>query len=197
MPDARWTALAVVLAACTPSGPIADGPGYRPQSIAPSSASAVGSVAPVAPPPSTGGPVYRFDYVLSSERPGGAPTNATYSLSIQEHEKGTQRVGQNVPLQAGAPAGSSGPAPVVARVDIGFKVTATFEVTGPTLSLHSAVEFSTIGDATVPAGPVGIDRVTTDSTTVVTPGQETQVAIMEEAHSHRKYKLVVTATKIR
>jgi hypothetical protein len=141
---------------------------------APPSTAPVSAAAPSAP-----APVYRLEYELTSERPGGTPTSDSYALSVEDHGAGSLHVETNMPV---APA---------ARAEVGLGLKASVESAGDAISLHSIAELSVVAD------PPAIDKASADTTTVVTPGKETPVAVLEDAASHRKYRLAVTATKLR
>lgn len=126
--------------------------------------------------------VYRLDFALASDGGSGdAPTKNAYSLTLEERNAGTIVTGENVPLQPGA-----APSP---RQDVGVKIKCEYHVVDGRLLVHDALEMSS---ATAPA----IEKLVAQGDAVVTPGHETQVALVEDPTSHRRVRLTVTATKV-
>lgn len=127
--------------------------------------------------------VYRFDFVLSSND-GTAPSPATsFTLNLEEGDKGEVHVGKNVVLQSPS---STGAAP---RQDVGLKVGARWNAAGDDVLLEVVTEMSAFEP------PTTIRKVVTKGDAVAPAGKPTLVASLDDDHKH--YQLMVTPTKLR
>jgi hypothetical protein len=138
--------------------------------------------------------VYRFDFVLgTSDGSGAAPTTSSFTLSMQEGDKGEVHVGKNVALSQPSVAPSGAPAPSVgstsARQDVGLKVAAQFRTVGEEPLLDVSLEMSTFDP------PSTIRKVVAKSDALAFSGKPVVVTSLEE--DHKRYQLTVTATKVR
>lgn len=131
--------------------------------------------------------VYRFDFVLSTEDGTGAPSLTSFTLNLQELEKGEVSVGKNVALPA---AGATSPAPAAgARHDVGIKVSAVCRAVGDDVLLEVNAEVSSFEP------PTTIRRLIARGDALAAPGKPTLVATLEE--DHKRHQLTVTSTKLR
>jgi hypothetical protein len=159
--------------------------GCAPQQTCP----AVTTAASPHPPPQDRA-VYRFDFGLTTNDGTGAPpTTSSFTLNLQEHDKGEVHVGKNVALASAAPApgatgGASGP-----RQDVGLKVAAQFHIVGGEPLLDTSLEMSTFDP------PSTIRKVVAKSDAFALAGKPVLVTSLEE--DHKRYQLTVTATKVR
>jgi len=140
--------------------------------------------------------VYRFDFVLAANdgsAPGGAGT--TFSLVLQEAEKGEVVVGRNVSLATPPPPPpAGGPGPSIgstARQDVGTKVAASFRMTssGDDVILDVATELSTFEP------PTSVRKMVMKGNAIATPGKPALVTTLDD--DHKKLQLTVTATRLR
>lgn len=136
-------------------------------------------------------PVYRFDFGLStSDGTGAAPTTSSFTLSMQEGDKGEVHVGKNVALSApsvgGAAASSTASGP---RQDVGLKVAAQFRVVGDDPLLDVSLEMSSFDP------PSTIRKVVAKSDVLASAGKPAIVTSLED--DHKRYQLTVTATRVR
>jgi hypothetical protein len=141
--------------------------------------------------------VYRFDFVLAANdgsAPGGGGT--TFSLVLQEAEKGEVVVGKNVSLASSPPSSppAGGPGPSfgsMARQDVGTKVAASFRMTstGDDVILDVATELSTFEP------PTSVRKMVMKGNAIATPGKPALVTTLDD--DHKKLQLTVTATKLR
>ena len=163
-----------------------------PRASAPSADAAASTPAssPQAPPRTAGSSerhVYRFDFVLSSDEGGAAPTSASFTLNLQELEKGEVVFGKNVALST-AGATASGPAPI-ARQDVGIKVSVICRAVGDEVVLEVSAEVSSFEP------PSTVRKVVSRGSALATPGKPSLVATLDE--DHQRHRLTVTATKLR
>lgn len=146
------------------------------------------AAAPHAPP--TDRAVYRFDFGLTTNDGTGAPTTSSFTLNLQEYDKGEVHVGKNVALSSASPpapgpnGGAGGP-----RQDVGLKVAAQFRVVGGEPLLDTSLEMSAFDP------PSTIRKVVAKSDAVATAGKPVLVTSLEE--DHKRYQLTVTATRVR
>lgn len=134
-------------------------------------------------------PVYRFDFGLSAtDGAGGTPSTTSFTLNLQEGDKGEVHVGKNVALATAAPA-SGGPPPAAPRQDVGLKVAAQFRTMGDEPLLDVSLEMSTFEP------PSTIRKVVAKSDTLTFAGKPVLVTSLEE--DHKRYQLSVTATRVR
>jgi hypothetical protein len=135
--------------------------------------------------------VYRFDFGLStSDGTSAAPITSSFTLSMQEGDKGEVHVGKNVALSAPSGAGpttsstASGP-----RQDVGLKVAAQFRTVGDEPLLDVSLEMSSFDP------PSTIRKVVAKSDVLAFAGKPVLVTSLEE--DHKRYQLTVTATRVR
>jgi len=139
-------------------------------------------------------PVYRFDFVVTAVDGSNAPASTSFTLNLQERDKGEMVVGKNVPLSAPPPpppSGSGTPAHSTgsARQDVGLKVAAGFWMVGDDLMLDVAIEMSAFEP------PSTIRKVVAKGNALATPGKPSLVTTLED--DHKRYQLTVTPTKLR
>ena len=133
--------------------------------------------------------VYRFDFALTANDGTSPPSSTSFTLVLQEHEKGEVVVGKNVSLSTAGPAGS-GPPMAAARQDVGVKVAALFRTSG---NDDVVLEVSTEMSAFEP--PTSVRKVVAKGNALATSGKPALVTTLED--DHKKYQLTVTPTKLR
>ena len=128
-----------------------------------------------------------------STPPGGG---TTFSLVLQEAEKGEVVVGKNVSLATSSPStppsGAPGPSfGSMARQDVGTKVAASFRMTstGDDVILDVATELSSF-DA-----PSTVRKMVMKGNAIASPGKPALVTTLDD--DHKKLQLTVTPTKLR
>lgn len=149
--------------------------------------SLVGCSSPAArPAPSTARtperPVYRLDFVLSADDAGGAPSSTSFTLNLEEHEKGEAMVGENVVL-GGVSAGGG-----TARADVGAKLKARYRTVGEDLLLDVEMELSS-------SHASDVSKVRASTNALAAPGKSSLVAVLDDRH--HQYRLAVTPTRLR
>jgi len=135
--------------------------------------------------------VYRFDFGLTATDgtgAGTAPTTSTFTLNLQEGDKGEVHVGKNVALSSGT-ATTGGPSSGGPRQDVGLKVAAQFRAVGDEPLLDVSLEMSAFEP------PSTIRKVVAKSDTLAFAGKPVLVTSLEE--DHKRYQLTVTATRVR
>ena len=208
MPTSKTTAIVVLLALSTAAI------GCMPQQQAPPPVASA-SLAPAAsasPPPPTvaSAPphprgteerprerdrhVYRFDFVLTSNEGAAAPSSTSFTLNLEDGQKGELLVGKNVPISPapaaappGAPAGMGGFA--APRQDVGTKVLASFRSQGDDVLLEVSLEMSAFDP------PSTIRKVVARGNALAAVGKPALVTTLED--DHKRYQLSVTSTKLR
>jgi hypothetical protein len=150
--------------------------------------------AAIAPPPPPAPPerrVYRLDFVLRSEEPGGAPTSTSFTLTLEERERGEVVVGKNVALATTtttAAAGATTPPPS-ARLDVGLKVVATLHALGDDVLLEVSTELSAY------EAPSTVRKVVSKGNALAAPGKPALVTTLDVDRG--RHELSVTATRLR
>jgi hypothetical protein len=161
--------------------------GCAPQQTCP----AVTTAASPHPPPHDRA-VYRFDFGLTTNDGTGAPpTTSSFTLNLQEHDKGEVHVGKNVALSSAPPAAASGTTGGAGgpRQDVGLKVAAEFHIVGDEPLLATSLEMSAFDP------PSTIRKVVARGDALAVSGKPVLVTSLEE--DHKRYQLTVTATKVR
>lgn len=131
--------------------------------------------------------VYRFDFVFTTSD-GGTSTATSFTLNLEDAQRGEVLVGKNVSLSA-APAGG-GPPSGGPRQDVGLKVVAVFwTMGGDDALLELTTEMSTV------EGQSSIRKVVSKGDALATPGKSTLVMSLDD--EHKRYQLTVTPTKLR
>ena len=134
--------------------------------------------------------VYRFDFSLTSnDATGAAPTTSSFTLNLQEGDKGEVHVGKNVSLSGGSSPTSGAPSTGGPRQDVGLKVAAQFRAVGDEPLLDVSLEMSAFEP------PSTIRKIVAKSDTLAFAGKPALVTSLEE--DHKRYQLTVTATRVR
>ena len=142
--------------------------------------------------------VYRFDFVLAASDGSTPPSGGTtFSLVLQEADKGEVLVGKNVSLAPSPPSssppseGGSRPSFGSPRQDVGTKVAASFRMTstGDDVILDVATELSTLDP------PGTVRKMVMKGSALASPGKSAFVTTLDD--DHKKLQLTVTATKLR
>jgi hypothetical protein len=123
--------------------------------------------------------VYRFDFIITTADNGKPAVSSSYTLNLEERQSGEVRVGSNIVLS-----------PSAARMDVGLKIWCSYRFEGADIVLREQTEMSTAED------PSTIHKVSSTSEAWVVPGTPTLVASMDEPVSHKRYQVMVTATKL-
>lgn len=127
--------------------------------------------------------VYRFDFVLASDD-GSGTSNTSFTLNLQEHQKGEVVIGRNVPLSPST-AGSAAAAP---RQDLGIKLVALFRTMGDDVVLDVTAELSAFDP------PSTVRKMVALGSAFGAPGKAALVTTLTD--EHRRYNLTVTPTKL-
>ncbi len=123
--------------------------------------------------------VYRFDFVVTTADVGKAAVSNSYTINLEERQSGEVRMGTNIALS-----------PSNARMDVGLKLWCSYRFEGNDIVLRESTEMSSAED------PSTIHKVSSMSEAWVIPGTPTLVASMDEPVSHKRYQVMVTATKL-
>jgi hypothetical protein len=162
--------------------------GCAPQQACPPVASVATSSSPAKP---TDRHVYRFDFVLSATDGSSAPSTTTFTLNLQEADKGEVVLGKNVALSAPPSPGASSSPVASARQDVGVKVAASFRMaaTGDDVILDVVTEMSTFDP------PTTVRKLVMKGDAIAAAGKPALVTTLED--DHKKFQLTVTPTKLR
>lgn len=143
--------------------------------------------------------VYRFDFVLTSTDGSSAPPGGgtTFSLVLQEADKGEVVLGKNVALSPSPspspspPGGGAATPPWSARQDVGMKVAASYRMTGAgdDVVLDVVTEMSTFEP------PSSVRKMVMKGNAIAAPGKPALVTTLDD--DHKKFQLTVTPTKLR
>jgi hypothetical protein len=138
--------------------------------------------------------VYRFDFVLSSADGTSPPSSTSFTLNLQEADKGEVVVGKNVALSPPpppSPSGGPGQGFGSARQDVGVKVAASFRMapTGDDVILDVVTEMSTFEP------PTTVRKMVMKGNAIASAGKPALVTTLDD--DHKKLELRVTPTKLR
>jgi hypothetical protein len=123
--------------------------------------------------------VYRMDFHLSAKDPSApAATSNAYSMLLAENRTGEINVGSNVFVSAQA------------RADVGLKLRCEYRSVGDDVMVQTETQMSTN------EGP-SIRKFSARSEALLTPGQSTVVASLDDPTDHKRYEVTVMATRIR
>ena len=136
--------------------------------------------------------VYRLDYTVTITEPGKAAVTDNYTLNVEDGHGGDVHAGANIPLVSST-SPSLGGSP---RQDVGITLRCDLTRVGNDLLVQTKTELSAPGER-FGGGAVAIQKITSNSDGVVTPGSSALVASVEEPVSHARYDVTVTATKLR
>jgi hypothetical protein len=128
--------------------------------------------------------VYRFDFVLTTTEVSKPPASSSYALNLEEDQHGELRLGSNVPLSTSATG-------AVPRQDVGLSFRCSFVPVGEDLLLHDSVEMSSLEEGSA------IRKLVASGDTVVSPGKPALVSSLEDPVSHKRFQVMVSATKLR
>ena len=167
---------------------------------APSASVATPTIAPSAPHSSSERDrdrhVYRFDFVLTSNEGSATPSSTSFTLNLEDGQKGEMLVGKNVPISPAPiaptlpPAGSAHLGGFGApRQDVGTKVLASFRAQGDDVLLDVSIEMSTFDP------PSTIRKVVARGNALASLGKPALVTTLDD--DHKRYQLSVTSTKLR
>ncbi len=168
-----------------PARPVVRGVGLHAQQQAPPPVASASTTA-AAPHPRSERHVYRLDFVLTTSEGTGAPSSTSFTLNLQELEKGEVVVGKNVVISPPSPGPNPGAGP---RQDVGTKVVATFQTLGDDVILDVSVEMSTFDP------PSTVRKMVTKGNALASAGKPSLVTSLED--EHKRYQLTVTPTKLR
>jgi hypothetical protein len=163
--------------------------GCAPQQACPPVASVATSSSPAKP---TDRHVYRFDFVLSSADGTSPASSTSFTLNLQEYDKGEVVVGKNVALSPSpSPPGGPGQGFGSARQDVGVKVAASFRMapTGDDVILDVVTEMSTFEP------PTTVRKMVMKGNAIASAGKSALVTTLDD--DHKKLELRVTPTKLR
>jgi hypothetical protein len=132
--------------------------------------------------------IYRFDFVLTGTDGTNPPSSTSFTMVIQEGEKGEVVVGKNVALVPAAPPGSAS-APASPRQDVGTKVAAFYRTSGDDVVLEVSTEMSAFEP------PTSIRKMVSKGNAIASPGKSSLVTSLVAEHKH--VQLTVTPTKLR
>jgi hypothetical protein len=155
---------------------------------APSAPATTQGSPPPAHPSDVAGPhVYRFDFVLTSNDGSTAAPTTSFTLNLQEGQRGEVVIGKNVPLSAPpAVPGVTAPSP---RQDVGLKVSADFRTLGDDVLLEVTTEMSAFEP------PSAIRKVVAKGNALASANRPSLVTSLDDDRKH--YQLMVTPTKLR
>ncbi len=135
------------------------------------------------------GPIYRLDFTLSSNDAKSNVPEGTFTMNLQENEVGLLSTGRFVTLPANG--GTEKASTSTTRTDVGLTLNESYRMVGGDLLVRSNAEFTGIEDAGV------LRKLAARDEALVTPGKPTLVSSIDDASSHKKYQVMVTATKLR
>ncbi len=157
-------------------------------------------------------PTYRVEFMFTELEDGKKVNTRSYAIDVvrgtsnHDASKGMFRVGSRVPVATGSfrpGSGSSGSATAVNTqfqyIDIGMNVDCRLWGSDDDLTLHSAIEVSSVSTPQEVGGtsqPV-VRQTKTELESAITPGKPSVIASLDEVDSPRRIEIAVTATKLK
>ncbi len=135
------------------------------------------------------GPIYRLDFTLSSNDAKSNVPEGTFTMNLQENEVGVLSTGRVIAVPVSTASDKGGAATM--RTDVGLSLNESYRMVGGDLLVRSSAEFSGVEDSGV------LRKLAAKDEALVTPGKATLVSSIDDASSHKKYQVLVTATKLR
>ena len=125
--------------------------------------------------------VYRLDFVINESDEGKTPTATTCTLNLEEKRGGEIKLGNNISL----------PGKGNLRADVGLMLHASVTSAGDDLLVDDDVEITAAKDAQ------SFRKMSAKGNALVTPGKPALVASVEDPISHKRYQVMLTASKLR
>jgi hypothetical protein len=125
--------------------------------------------------------VYRLDFTINESDAAKPPNATTCTLNLEEKRSGEIKLGSNISLP-GNPS---------VRTDVGLLLHASYIAVGEDLLVDNDVEI------TAAANAQSFRKMSAKGNALVTPGKPALVASVEDPISHRRYQVMLTASKLR
>jgi hypothetical protein len=152
--------------------------------------------------------VYRVEYRIRDGSDAAAKTGRRYTMLIENHNKGTLKVGDRVPVATGSfqpGTGGVGVSPLVntqfSYLDIGVNIDAHLDDDNGRITLNSNLDISTLVEHK-PAQPSQVlpnptvSQIKIAEISTMLPGKPTLVASIDDPVTQRKFDVEVTVTKV-
>jgi hypothetical protein len=151
--------------------------------------------------------VYRVEYRIRDGSDAAAKTGRRYTMLIENHNKGTFKVGDRIPVATGSfqpGVGGVGVNPLVntqfTYIDIGVNIEAYLAEDNGKITLNSNLDISTLVEhkaaqpSQVPPNPT-VAQIKIAGISSVPAGKPTLVASIDDPVTQRKFDVEVTITK--
>ncbi len=140
-------------------------------------------------------PVYKLDYVIAELEAGKRIEARDYTMLVEGNKSGRVRIGNRVPVFAGAAAGQW------QYLDIGVNIDASVHHSGDSVSLTTKVEVSS---AVMPRGETEklppqptMRQFRTENDVVLSFGKPMVLFTLDEPNSKRSFQIQVTASLVK
>jgi hypothetical protein len=152
--------------------------------------------------------VYRVEYRIRDGSDAASKTGRRYTMLIENHNKGTFKVGDRVPVATGSfqpGTGGVGINPLVNTqfnyIDIGVNIEAYLADDNGRITLNSSLDISTLVEHKPPQPSQVLPNPTVSQIKIaeistMLPGKPTLVASIDDPVTQRKFDVEVTITKI-
>jgi hypothetical protein len=135
--------------------------------------------------------VYKVDFLIRDSGDAGAKTGRKYSIVLNEREKGTFKVGNRVPMAAGA--GNT----QFTYIDVGVNLDCLVAEQDGKVQLRSDLDLSTaVNQEKNPTPNPTISQIRLNIQTTLTPGKPSVVASFDDPVTSRKFEVEANVTKM-
>jgi hypothetical protein len=136
--------------------------------------------------------VYKVDFIIRDSGDAGAKAGRKYSMMINEHQRGTFRVGNRVPMATSNTPGST----QFTYVDVGVNIDCTVGEQDGRFAIHADLDLSSAVNAEKnPNANPTISQIKLNIDTTLSAGKPTIVASFDDPVTSRKFEVEALVTK--
>jgi hypothetical protein len=136
--------------------------------------------------------VYKVDFIIRDSGDAGAKTGRKYSMVVNEHQRGTFRVGNRVPMATSNTPGST----QFTYIDVGVNIDCTVSEQDGKVAIHADLDLSSAvnTEKNINANPT-ISQIKLNIDTTLLPAKPVIVASFDDPVTSRKFEVEAVVTK--
>jgi hypothetical protein len=136
---------------------------------------------------------YKVDFTIHDSGDAGAKAGRTYSLVVNEGQKGQFKVGNRMPMATSNTPGST----QFTYVDVGVNIDCIVQERDGKASMHADLDMSTaVPSEKTPSANPTISQIKINVDTMLTPAKPTVVASFDDPVTSRKFEVEAMVTKL-
>jgi hypothetical protein len=137
--------------------------------------------------------VYKVDFVIRDSGDAGAKTGRKYSMVVNEHQRGTFRVGNRVPMATSNSPGST----QFTYIDVGVNLDCTVGDQDGRFAVRADLDLSSaVNTEKNPNANPTISQIKLNVDTTLMPAKPTIIASFDDPVTSRKFDVEATVTKV-